>query len=211
MWEDDTVACSQTLPFIQSSIAVLDTLDPLWGGLKVGNRGSGHVFRADTVTPLLVYLQTRRESDNIDVSMWRFLQAMGLPEYISRYSRGAHRGLLSSLTATQGNVWTAVSCASPLDFWWGYYTPCDFSNTATGMVHRTLAALEADTEGLDDEMVALRREVYLSMAPGEAQAQAEAHASLVKFIMDAWQCSMFSVGGELRTDTRPGWMKVGGK
>lgn len=125
VWEDDCFACSATIDAYSRAISILSLAEPKWGGIKVGNGGSGLLFNADLVSRLLVYLQTRRGSDNVDVSMWRFLHSGGWPDYISYRTRSAHRGLTSSFRISQGSVWGRVKCSGELDFYWGFYGQCN--------------------------------------------------------------------------------------
>ena len=110
VWEDDCFACHGSLSALDSAVKAISTFDPAWGSVKIGNGGSGMLFHADIVGNLLVYLQTRRGSENIDVSMWRYLNSGAYSDYISRGTWSAHRGLTSSLRLGAGQIWGRVKC-----------------------------------------------------------------------------------------------------
>lgn len=77
VWEDDCFACHGSLAALHDAVSAISTFDPAWGSVKIGNGGSGMLFHAEIVGNLLGYLQTRRGSENIDVSMWRYLNSGG--------------------------------------------------------------------------------------------------------------------------------------
>jgi hypothetical protein len=127
VWEDDCFACSSSVRDLHEAVLTVSRFDPSWGSLKIGNGGSGMLFHADIVANLLTYLQTRRGSDNIDVSMWRYLNSGGYSDYISKGTLSAHRGLQSSLRLSAGSQWGRVKCRGLLDRHWGWYKDCDLS------------------------------------------------------------------------------------
>lgn len=131
-WEDDCFACHGSLSALSSAVAVISSFDPAWGSVKMGNGGSGMLFHSDIVGHLLEYLQTRRGSENIDVSMWRYLNSGAYSDYISRGTWSAHRGLQSSLRLGAGSVWGRVKCNGELDRHWGWYKDCDVQRMAAG-------------------------------------------------------------------------------
>jgi len=124
VWEDDCHACTGVLSLLGHTMQALDTFDPRWGALKVGNGGSGLLVHRDLVAGLLPYLMTRRGSENVDVSMWRYVFNGGYSDYISKLSWSAHRGLQSSFKLAVGQTWNRVHCTNELDRHWGWYAPC---------------------------------------------------------------------------------------
>ncbi len=194
VWEDDCLACPATLPAYSRAVAALSVVDPLWGGLKTGNGGSGILFNADIVLRSLVYLQTRRGSDNVDVAMWRFLHAGGWSEYISYRTRSAHRGLTSSFRIAQGSVWGRVRCGGELDYHWGFYATCDgtrlrrilrdrYQEALQEQEKATVAAAAAGGEAAAPLPLATRYALLL----GGDQATYVAHV-----FMREWKCSAHS-------------------
>ena len=123
VWEDDCFACAGTLATLSRAVDTVAAFDPPWGGFKVGNGGSGMLFHADIAATLVTYLISRRGSDGVDVSMWRFLHSGGYPDYLARVTLSAHRGLHSSF-AGGGPAWKRVECGNALDWYWGEYTDC---------------------------------------------------------------------------------------
>ena len=148
--------------------------DPHWGGLKVGNGGSGMLFHADLVPQLLTYLLTRRGSDNVDVSMWRFLHSGQYSDYLAKATWSAHRGLTSSLRMG-GQSWKRVECGNALDFYWGHYKECAADRIAE-------AAVGVGGGG---------GPVNVTGDPG------------VRDVLDAWRCSVWSVGTCEQCDYTP--------
>jgi hypothetical protein len=130
VWEDDCFACKGSLRELAKAVHTISRFDKNWGSLKIGNGGSGMLFKEDIVGNLLVYLQTRRGSENIDVSMWRYLNSGGYSDYITRGTLSAHRGLQSSLRLSAGAQWGRVKCRGMLDRHWGWYKECDLSRIA---------------------------------------------------------------------------------
>jgi hypothetical protein len=130
VWEDDCFACKGSLREIDNVVRTISRFDPNWGSVKVGNGGSGMLFHASVVGNLLPYLQTRRGSENVDVSMWRYLNSGGFSDYISKTTLSAHRGLQSSLRLSAGIQWGRVKCNGLLDRHWGWYKECDMSRIA---------------------------------------------------------------------------------
>jgi len=124
VWEDDCHACTGVLSLLGHTMQALDTFDPRWGALRVGNGGSGLLVHRDLVAGLLTYLTTRREADNVDVAMWRYVFNGGYSDYISKTSWAAHRGLQSSFKMWVGQTWNRVHCTNALDRHWGWYAPC---------------------------------------------------------------------------------------
>lgn len=148
VWEDDCVACKGTLNVLADTTAALRAFDPDWGALKVGNGGSGLLFHSDLVFNMLRYVASRRGSENVDVSMWRFLHSGAYSDYLSKPTFSAHRGYFSSFKG--GMHWGRVACGNELDMWWGWYIPCDLTRMgdtaasvdehgATGMTPEQLA------------------------------------------------------------------------
>jgi hypothetical protein len=127
VWEDDCHACTGVTALIESADRVLSTVDPRWGALKLGNGGSGMLFHRDIVAGAVPYLVTRRGSENIDVSMWRYVHSGGWSDYVSKKSWSAHRGQQSSFKLGVGPTWGRVKCTNDLDRHWGWYRPCEVS------------------------------------------------------------------------------------
>lgn len=113
--EDDNHFCSGMLRALHDGAAAVARFDPSWGALKVGNGGSGILFHGDVVPNLISYLVTRRGSDNVDVSMWRYLHSGQHSDYLSRTTLSAHRGLQSSFKMGFIPVWGRVKCGGALD------------------------------------------------------------------------------------------------
>jgi hypothetical protein len=135
VWEDDAHACNGTLRLLAAFTGALDSgLDPRWGMIRVGNGGSGLLVQREIVSGLTPYLVTRRGSENVDVSMWRYAHSGGYPDYISRLSWSAHRGLYSSFRGGAGAAptWGRVHCTNELDFHWGWMKDCDVGRLTGG-------------------------------------------------------------------------------
>jgi len=134
--EDDSLVCPETLPAIARAVRALDLADPLWGGLKLGNGGSGIVVHRELAAGLILYLQTRRGSENVDVAMWRFMKDMAWSEYLAYGTRVAHRGAISSFSLQKsdgqrwGHAWSRARCGAQLDFHWGTYDSCNGAEAA---------------------------------------------------------------------------------
>ena len=142
--EDDNHFCTGIFTHLASSVKAVARFDPQWGALKVGNGGSAILFQADLVPNLLTYLTTRRGSDNVDVSMWRYLHSGQHSDYLSRTTLSAHRGLQSSFKLGFIPVWQRVKCGGELDFYWGHYRDCD-----AGWVGK---ALQAAGDAADEDI-----------------------------------------------------------
>ena len=121
VWEDDCFACEGTITTLANAADVVSAFNPAWGGFKIGNGGSGMLFHAELAAPLVIYLLSRRGSDNVDVAMWRFLHSGAYADYLARETWSAHRGILSSF----GGSWKRVECGNALDWYWGWYTDCE--------------------------------------------------------------------------------------
>lgn len=139
-WEDDCFACPATVSAYSRAAAVLDVAEPQWAVIKVGNGGSGILFNQDVVSRAIWYLQTRRGSDNVDVSMWRFAFSGGWPDFLSFRTRSAHRGTTSSFRMQMGSTWARVRCGGELDNYWGQYRYCN----GVELLHRLRAAAGSD-------------------------------------------------------------------
>ena len=137
VWEDDCHACTGVLSLLGHTMQALDTFDPRWGALKVGNGGSGLLVHRDLVAGLLAYLTTRRGSENVDVSLWRYVFNGGYSDYISKLSWAAHRGLQSSFKLEAAQTWNRVHCTNKLDRHWGWYAPCQLAAAAAASVNGT--------------------------------------------------------------------------
>lgn len=176
--EDDNFFCNGTLAHLSASADVVSRFDPHWGALKVGNGGSGILFHGDVLPGLLTYLVTRRGSDNVDVSMWRYLWSGQHSDYLSATTWSAHRGLQSSFKLGFAPVWGRVRCGGELDYYWGYYRPCDYGNVGMAVA----AAAKARSGGGD-----------AAAAKPPALNETVADEPLRAFLKQ-WRCSVWSPG-----------------
>jgi hypothetical protein len=150
VWEDDCHACQGTLEYMHTSAGSIARFDPMWGALRAGNGGSGLLFHANVVGGLVPYLQTRRGSENVDVSMWRYLHSGQLSDYMSKLTWSAHRGLQSSFRQG-GNSWKRVHCGNLLDYYWGWYNNCDQQRIKGSEAARQNASPESPGISLGNE------------------------------------------------------------
>jgi hypothetical protein len=150
-WEDDCNACTGTLATAAGAVAALAAADPHWGALRLGNGGSGLLFAADAVPLLLPYLAMRRGSENVDVSMWRYLHSGGRSDYLARHTWSAHRGQRSSFKLYTEKSWQRVRCGAPLDYHWGFYSACNATNATEA--NSVLSANNPDVRLLQGEFL----------------------------------------------------------
>ncbi len=190
IWEDDCFACPATLNAYSRAIATLSLVEPSWGCIKTGNGGSGLLFHSDLVSRLIAYLQTRRGSDNVDVSMWRFLQSGGWSDFISFRTRSAHRGLTSSFRLAQGAVWGRVKCGGELDFHWGFYSFCK-GDSIRMKLEEKMRIEESSNLGLTDEEREARPPREKERADLVRALGVNASAVAGVFLRE-WQCSIHS-------------------
>jgi len=112
------------------------------GGLRLGDGGTVYLIPADLLAQSVIYLLTRRGSDPVDVSLWRFTSGRGAGElFLSSGGVGAHRGEISAMDvgdtgggSVQGAVssWKPALCGSPIGWLWGEFAPCVFPDLAMG-------------------------------------------------------------------------------
>jgi plasmid stability protein len=151
--EDDSFVCPETLPALARTVRALDLADPLWGGIKLGNGGSGIVVHRELVAALILYLQTRRGSENVDVAMWRFLRDNAWPEYLGFRTRVAHRGTVSTFGMERNDgqawshLWRRAHCGGGLDNHWGAYSTCAASAASAAARARGARASLASAAG----------------------------------------------------------------
>jgi hypothetical protein len=124
LWEDDAVACGGALGAFTAGAAIASQGDPMWAAFRGGAGSTAVLLAADVVAQAAVYAQTRRGSDGVDVSLWRFAHGRGAADYAARRVLAAHRGAATSLAVGSPALWAPSRCGAPLDLFWGSYGEC---------------------------------------------------------------------------------------
>lgn len=168
LWEDDTVVCPGALEKVAWGLnmaaaaaaagSTTTTSDGNWGGMRLGDGGSVTLIPSDLVTQAIIYLLTRRGTDPVDVSLWRFVTGRGAGEFIlASGGVGAHRGEVSAMdgggggggyagvgvasdpgagagagVVEVGRKWGRVACGTPVSWYWGEFAPCSSSSSSGG-------------------------------------------------------------------------------
>jgi len=200
VWEDDAHACNGTLRLLAAFTGVLDSgLDPRWGMVRVGNGGSGLLVQHEIVSGLTPYLVTRRGSENVDVSMWRYAHSGGYPDYISRLSWSAHRGLYSSFRGGAGAAptWGRVHCSNELDFHWGWMKDCDVSRLTRGGAGAGAAAAGSSSSSQGQTLRLAPPPGQAAGAEGSAstqqrQGQSPLPPAALEALFSQFRCSVYS-------------------